>query len=108
MSEQLSELKAGITFLTDLLQEIRSNGVDSVVVQIARDESRTYQIDGLHVALVGLLTEVRCVDSSDERVVEALQSQYEHDKDDVLRIVGRLAQMAVPASGSSKTFRASL
>jgi hypothetical protein len=107
MSEQLSELKAAITFLTDLLQEIRSNDVDSVVVQIARDESRTYHIDGLHDALVALLTEVRCVDSPDERVVEALQSQYEHDKDDVVRIVGRLAQIAVTGSTGSKTFRAS-
>jgi hypothetical protein len=91
-----------------LLQEIRSNGVDSVVVQIARNESRTYHIDGLYDALVALLTEVRCIDSQDERAAEALQSQYEHDKDDVVRIVGRLAQMEVPAAGTSQTFSSSL
>jgi len=96
MTDRRFVLKTKITHLMDFLQAIRSGGLVSLVVQIENGESRTYNVLGIHDALSTLANEIA---SSDEIGIAPLEEIFEHDREDVLRIVGKLAQMAASTPG---------
>jgi hypothetical protein len=96
MNERKFALKSKIGELMALLETIRANHIDSVAVEIANKETRNYSVDGLFDALSSLATEVT---SSSEAVIAGLEEKYEHDRSDVFRIVGKLAEIAAGAAG---------
>jgi hypothetical protein len=96
MSDRQFALKSKIGELRALLETIQANGVQSVVVHTAANEPRTYNIEGIRDAINNLFAEII---SSPESAIPILEEKYEHDRADVLRIIGRLAEMAASASG---------
>ncbi len=78
-----------------LLETIQSKRIQSVVVQIDTREQRTYSIEGIRDALSSLETEVV---SASETAIVALEAKYEHNRADVFRIVGRLAEIVAATS----------
>jgi hypothetical protein len=94
MSSRQLALRSKIGELMALLEIIRANQIHSMVVQIDTHEARTYSIDGLRDALSSLASEV----NSSEATVNAVEEKYEHDRADVLRIVGRLAEIVAATS----------
>jgi hypothetical protein len=98
MSHRQLALRSKIGELMAFLDTIRSNNIHSVVVRIDTHETRTYSVDGLRDALSNLVSEVN---SSSEATIHAVEEKYEHDRADVLRIVGRLAEIvAANATGN--------
>jgi hypothetical protein len=66
-----------------------------MTVRIDTHEERTYSVDGLRDALSSLAGEVN---SSPEARIDGLEEKYERDRADVLRIVGRLAEIVAATS----------
>jgi len=66
-----------------------------MAVRIDTQEERIYSVDGLRDALSNLAGEVN---SSSETNIDALEEKYERDHADVLRIVGRLAEIVAATS----------
>jgi hypothetical protein len=97
MSDRQLALRSKIGELMALLEAIQSKHIQSMAVQIDAGDTRTYSIDGLRDALSSLVSEVN---SSAESTIDAIEEKYEHDRADVLRIVGRLAEIvAASATG---------
>lgn len=90
MSNRQFALKSKIGELMTLLETIQSKGIESVPVKIDTNETRTYTVGGLKDALNGLMAELI---SSPESVIPTLEERYEHDRADVFRIVGSLAEI---------------
>jgi hypothetical protein len=90
MGHRQLALRSKIGELIALLETIRSYRIQSMVVHIDTNEARTYSVDGLRDALSSLASEVN---SSSEATINAVEEKYEHDRADVLRIVGRLAEI---------------
>ena len=95
MNDRQLALRSKIGELMALLETIQSKQIQSVVVQIDGGNARTYSVDGLRDALSGLIGEVN---SSSEATINAIEEKYEHDRADVLRIVGRLAEIVAAAA----------
>jgi hypothetical protein len=95
MSDRQFALKSKIGELMALLETIRANRIQSVSVQIDTGETRIYSVDGISDALSSLETEVI---SSSESAIAALEEKYEHDRVDVFRIVGKLAEIVAATS----------
>jgi hypothetical protein len=95
MIDRQSALKSKIGELMALLETIRANHIQSLVVKIDTQEARTYSVDGLRDALSNLASEVN---SASEATIKAIEEKYEHDRADVLRIVGRLAEIVATTS----------
>ena len=95
MSHRQLALRSKIGELMALLDTIRANHIQSMAVQIETRETRTYSVDGLRDALSSLVGEVN---SSSEGTINAVEEKYEHDRADVLRIVGRLAEIVAATS----------
>ena len=95
MSHRQLALRSKIGELMALLDTIRANHIHSMVVQIETHEARSYSVDGLRDALTNLVSEVN---SSSEANIDLVERKYEHDRADVLRIVGRLAEIAASTS----------
>ncbi len=95
MSGKQFSLTSRIGELMELLETIQSNRIQSVVVRIDTEEGRTYSIDGIRDALSSLETEVV---SASETAIVALEARYEHNRADVFRIVGRLAEIVAATS----------
>jgi hypothetical protein len=99
MDDRQSELKSRIGDLMALLQAIQTNHIQSVVVRIDTGEARCYSVEGICDALSGLEAEVI---SSSGKDISALEQKYEHDRADVLRIVGRLAEIVAASAGKDE------
>jgi len=95
MSHRQLALGSKIGELMAFLDAIRANDIHSMVVQIDTHEARTYSVDGLRDALSSLVGEVN---SASEATINAVEEKYEHDRADVLRIVGRLAEIVAANS----------
>jgi len=95
MSNRQFALKSKIGELITLLETIKSKGIQSVDVRIDTNEIRTYTIGGLSDALSSLTTELI---SSTDSTIATLEEKYEHDRADVFRIVGRLAEIVASTS----------
>jgi hypothetical protein len=95
MSDRQLALKSKIGELMALLETIQSKHIQSMAVQIDTQELRTYSVDGLLDALSSLLGELN---AASEATIHAMEQKYEHDRADVLRIVGRLAGIVASAS----------
>src|SRR5690242_8579730 len=97
MSNRQFALKSKIGELIALLDTIQGKGIESVPVKIDTNETRTYTVGGLKDALNGLMAELI---SSSESIVPSLEERYEHDRMDVFRMVGTLAEIvAATATG---------
>lgn len=90
MSNRQFALKSKIGELIALLETIQGKGIESVPVKIDTNETRTYTVGGLKDALNGLMAELI---SSSESIVPSLEEKYEHDRMDVFRMVGALAEI---------------
>jgi len=90
MSNRQFALKSKIGELMMLLDAIQAKGIESVPVKIDTNETRTYTVGGLKDALDGLMAELI---SSAESIIPALEERYEHDRADVFRMVGSLAEI---------------
>jgi hypothetical protein len=99
MSDRQLALKSKIDELMALLETIQSKHIQSMDVQIDAGDTRTYSIDGLRDALSGLVSEVN---SSTESTINTIEEKYEHDRTDVLRIVGRLAEIVAASASGDK------
>ena len=99
MDERQNALQSRIADLMHILDAIRTNGVISIVVQTDRNESRTYNIRGLYEALNELQADAV---NADANTLTTLEGIYEHDKEDVARIAGKLAAMAATAPGDDR------
>jgi hypothetical protein len=98
MSSRQFALKSKIGELMTLLDTIQAKGIESVPVKIDTSEIRTYSVGGLKDALDGLMAELI---SSSESNIPSLEEKYEHDRADVFRIVGTLAEIvASTATGN--------
>lgn len=97
MSDRQLALRSKIGELMALLETIQSKHIQSMAVLIDDGNARTYSIVGLRDALSGLVGEVN---ASSESTISAIEEKYEHDRADVLRIVGRLSEIvAASATG---------
>ena len=95
MTDRQLALKSKVGELIVLLETIQSKHIQSMAVQIDTQELRTYSVDGLLDALSSLIGEVN---AASEATIHALEEKYEHDRADVLRIVGRLAEIVAATS----------
>jgi hypothetical protein len=95
MSDRQLALRSKISELMALLETIQSEHIESLSVQITAGDTRRYSIDGLRDALSSLMSEVN---SSSEATINAIEEKYEHDRADVLRIVGRLAEIVAASA----------
>ncbi len=95
MSHRQLALTSKIGELMALLDTIRANHIQSMVVRIDTHEARTYSVDALRDALSSLASEAN---SSSEATINAVETKYEHDRADVLRLVGRLAEIVAATS----------
>jgi hypothetical protein len=95
MSNRQFALKSKIGELMTLLETIKAKGIESVDVRIDTNEIRTYTVGGLSDALSNLTTELI---SSTDATIAILEEKYEHDRADVFRIVGRLAEIVASTS----------
>ena len=90
MGHRQLALRSKIGELIAFLDAIRVNHIHSMVVQIDTHEARTYSVDGFRDALSSLVGEVN---SASEAAINSVEEKYEHDRADVLRIAGRLAEI---------------
>jgi len=90
MSNRQFALKSKIGKLVTLLETIQAKGIESVPVKIDTSEARTYTVGGLKDALDSLMAELV---SSAESTIPSLEEKYGHDRADVFRIVGALAEI---------------
>ena len=90
MSNRQFALKSKIGELMTLLEKIQAKGIESVPVRIDADEIRTYSVGGLQDGLNSLMAELI---SSAEPTIPSLEEKYEHDRADIFRIVGMLAEI---------------
>jgi len=98
MSNRQFALKSKIGELMMLLETIRVKGIESVPVRIDTDEIRTYSVGGLKDGLDSLMAELI---SSSESNIPSLEEKYEHDRADVFKLVGTLAEIvASTATGN--------
>jgi flagellar motor component MotA len=95
MSNRQFALKSKVGELMTLLETIKAKGIESVDVRIDTNEIRTYTVGGLRDALSNLTTELI---SSTDSTIATLEERYEHDRADVFRIVGRLAETVASTS----------
>jgi hypothetical protein len=98
MSNRQFALKSKIGELMTLLETIQAKRIESVPVKIDTNEIRTYSVGGLKDGLDSLMAELI---SSSESTIASLEEKYEHDRADVFRIVGTLAEIvAATATGT--------
>jgi hypothetical protein len=98
MSNRQFALKSKIGELMTLLETIQAKGIESIPVQIDTSEIRTYSVGGFKDGLNSLMGELI---SSSESNVPTLEEKYEHDRADVFRMVGALAEIvASTATGA--------
>jgi hypothetical protein len=97
MSERQIALKDRIGDLIEILDVILDNCI--VGVEPDENDSRSYSILGLSDALGGLVARVT---SSDEDEIAALEETFADERRHILKIIGRLAEMAASATGEAK------
>jgi hypothetical protein len=90
MSNRQFALKSKIGELMTLLETIQAKGIESVPVKIDTAEIRTYSVGGLKDGFNSLMAELV---SSADSTIPSLEEKYEHDRADVFRIVGTLADI---------------
>ncbi len=95
MGHRQLALRSKIGELMAFLDTILANQIHSMVVQIDNHEARTYSIDGLRDALSSLVSEVN---SSSDATISSVEEKYERHRADVLRIVGKLAEIVAATS----------
>jgi len=95
MTDRQLTLQSKIGELIVLLETIQSKHIQSMAVQIDTQDLRTYSVDGLLDALSSLMGEVN---AASEATMHAMEEKYEHDRADVLRIIGRLAEIVAATS----------
>jgi ABC-type transporter Mla subunit MlaD len=94
MTERQIALKDRIGDLMEILDVILDNGI--VGVEPDENDSRCYSIQGLSDALGGLAAQVR---SPAENDIAEFEETFADERRHILKIIGRLAEMAASATG---------
>jgi hypothetical protein len=95
MTERQLALRDRIADLMEVLDVILDNGI--VGVEPEEGDSHSYSIQALSEILGGLNAELR---SSDEDEVGALEETFAEERKHILKIIGRVAGMAVAAAAA--------
>jgi hypothetical protein len=91
MSERQIALNDRIGDLMELLDVLLDKGIVGVTVETPGNGNLPYDIRGVSDTLAGLAAEVA---SSDATEIAALEEAFADERRHVMRIIGRLAEMA--------------